>query len=234
MQDDGAGGTVGICLATCDPTSAASYGGCRTATSASRGYGCFPDLFDAAAGVCAPGCTDDSVCNWCDFSSGVCNDDLTACSTDADCAAAGHYACDVTTHLCHPDHPAGASAIGDPCTDLLDCPTNATCAYGGTGYPGGFCSMAGCGSYSSAAFACPAGSVCPALGGGAVNACAATCTVDGGNGSCDADRGDTNDYECNDAAAPAGGSASSYYAATGAAGFCWQCEALVPGGAGCP
>jgi hypothetical protein len=230
-SSDGAGGTITLCLADCDPTSG-TYGGCRPEESATVGYGCLPSIDDAASGACVPGCVADAGCNYCRMD-GYCNDDVTFCSSDADCAAAANFACDVGTHVCHPDHAAGSAAIGDPCGDDLDCPANASCATGAD-YPGGYCTVLGCGSYASASFACPSGAVCPAATGGAINSCAAACTVDGGSASCNSDRGDALDYECADATVAAGGAAATYYAATGAAGYCWQCDALVTGGAGCP
>jgi hypothetical protein len=231
--DDGMGGSLNLCLPACTPSSG-GLGGCRADASTTYGYACYPRLDDPADGYCWVGCVSDALCNYCDTTTSLCSDGATTCSSDATCSAAANIACDATQHLCYPDHAAGAAAIGAPCSDMLDCPPYSWCNASATSGPGGYCTQYYCGSFTDPQWTCPAGSVCPAATGGAVNLCAAACTVDGGNSTCDTARGDAFDYECADATVAAGAAATSYYAAVGAAGYCWQCEDLVPGGAGCP
>jgi hypothetical protein len=235
---DGMGGTVYYCTPDCTPTPT-GIGSCRTTTTTTDAYTCLPDIVDPASGGCWIGCQNDTGCNPCDMAAGTCfNDPSTSCAADADCLVSPFaYACNTTVNACHPDHTAGTSSIGDPCTDDLDCPQYAYCLTDATIYPGGYCTVFYCSSYSGIpAFNCPAGSVCPAASGwlmSSLQLCAPSCTSNPASPStpCNTLRGDSLDYECIELD-PTITAVGDLFDGTPTAGFCFQCEGLFA--TGCP
>jgi hypothetical protein len=238
---DGMGGTVNYCLPDCTP-STTGIGACRTDTTATDAYTCLPSLIDPAVGGCWLGCEADLGCNGCDMMGGTCfNDGTTACTSETDCVGTPTaLACNTANNACHPDHAAGASTIGDPCTTDLDCPQYAYCATGDPVWPGGYCTIYYCDSYGALPeFQCPGGSVCPSTSGffgGLLQLCAGACTLATGTmgeANCDTDRGDNNHYVCIENATPTM-SLGKLFDTNGAAGFCFQCEALFGTDPACP
>ncbi|HEV8322228.1 MAG TPA: hypothetical protein VG389_11470 [Myxococcota bacterium] len=236
---DGMGGVTYYCLASCTP-SPTGNGGCRGDTTTDFSYACTPDIVTPTEGYCFRGCETDVGCNLCDAGTGTCFNDGLACATNADCAQIDQ--CVTAINTCVPGHAGAPGAqIGDPCLADADCPQYAYCATDPTTYPGGYCIQLYCGSYPTLPeFQCGPGGTCPALSGffgGVLNLCAGSCLVDTANpnSTCDTDRGDMNDYECMEVGVPAMiTSLNDIFDNDGAAGLCFQCEALFGATAGCP
>ncbi len=140
------------------------FDGCASSSDCRDGYTCGADNDFPDRSICRPGCTDDAQCT----GGRVCNPALGTC-----------------------DEPFNPDSYGMPCSTTRGACAGGTCfSEFATGFPGSFCTYAGCdASADDAGDGCPGDGVCLESDDG-VNYCIPSCTDDG---DCR-----TPDYSCRD------------------------------------